>query len=112
MVTTDAGCSDSYSQKVTIIEQLIIPNVFTPDGDGVNDYFEIKRLGTFTKVNLKIYNRWGNLIWYTNNPDEHWDGKEIDNGKEAPSGTYFYVYSAVTATNADLKSSGSVTIYR
>lgn len=112
LVTTDAGCSDSYFQKVTIIEQLIIPNVFTPDGDGINDYFEIKRLGTFTKVNLKIYNRWGNLIWYTNNPDEHWDGKEIDNGKDAPSGTYFYVYTAVTATNADLKSSGSVTLFR
>lgn len=112
MVTTDAGCSDSYSQKVTIIEQLIIPNVFTPDGDGVNDCFEIKRLGTFTQVDLKIYNRWGNLIWYTNNPDEHWDGKNIDNGKDAPSGTYYYVYRAITATNSDLKSSGSVTIYR
>jgi gliding motility-associated-like protein len=111
-VVTDAGCTDSIRKKVTIMEGIIIPNVFTPNGDGTNDQFVIVTYGLFTVVDLKIYNRWGNLIWYTNNPDEHWDGKHIDSKEEVPDGTYFYVYIGKTVTEVEFKSSGSVTLLR
>lgn len=111
-VITEAGCTDSIHKEVTIMEGVIIPNVFTPNGDGTNDKFEIITYGLFTKVDLKIYNRWGNVIWYTNDPDEHWDGKNIENGEEVPSGTYFYVYTAKTVTDTDFISSGSVSLLR
>ncbi len=81
---------------------LDIPTLFTPDGDGINDVFEIPGLGNlFPNFGIKIYNRWGNIVFdYNNNgrsQPQWWDG--FSNGrmtinsskKMVPTGTYFYV---------------------
>jgi len=73
-----------------------IPEGYSPNGDGINDTFHISGLyNIFEKFDLKIYSRHGNLIYEGNNDIEEWDGtsnRGINNeGKNLPTGTYFYV---------------------
>ena len=66
-----------------------LPNIFTPNGDGKNDLFRPASYKFVDKVDMKIYNRWGNLIFQTDDPDILWDGTV--NGKNVPGGVYYYV---------------------
>lgn len=68
-----------------------LPNTFTPNGDGQNDLFTpILPYRSVEKIEMKIYNRWGNLVFETDNPDINWNGTDYKNGKELPSAVYFY----------------------
>ena len=67
-------------------------NLLSPNGDGKNDILEFDGLGKFTENTLRIYNRWGNLVYDKVNyqdDNERFDGTY--KGKELPAGTYFYV---------------------
>ena len=66
-----------------------IPNVFTPNGDNVNDLFTIKSTGV-KEIDLQIFNRWGQLLYSFNGVKASWDGINTNGGK-APDGTYFYL---------------------
>jgi gliding motility-associated-like protein len=70
----------------------ILPNVFTPNGDGKNDLYTPRLPYRFVdKVDMKIYNRWGNLVFETANPNINWNGTEQSTKKEVKEGVYFYV---------------------
>jgi gliding motility-associated-like protein len=64
---------------------LIIPNLFTPNGDGNNDTFEIRGLDFFDENDLVIVNRWGNEVYKSNNYQNEWTGEGLNEG------TYYYV---------------------
>ncbi len=88
------GCSSTK----TIDDPLVItemeidaPNVFTPDGDGINDEFVVV-YHSVKSFKMVIVNRWGRKVFTTNNPGEGWDGKI--NGKNASEGVYFYYIEA------------------
>ncbi len=66
-----------------------LPNVFTPNGDGANDLFLPFPYRFIDRIDIKIFNRWGQLIFETADPDINWDGKNL-NGKEVDEGVYFY----------------------
>ena len=66
-----------------------IPNAFTPNGDGINDVWDIPALTSYTKSTVKIYDRWGSLVFHSVGYAKPWDGTM--NGKELPTGTYYYV---------------------
>lgn len=68
-----------------------LPNVFTPNGDGVNDVFIPYPYKFVEKVDMKIYNRWGVLVYETTNPDINWDGKDKSSHQYCSDGVYFYV---------------------
>lgn len=69
-----------------------LPNVFTPNGDNKNDFFTPLPNWRFVKdVDIKIYDRWGLLMFETNDPYVLWDGKNKDTKVECTDGTYFYV---------------------
>jgi len=68
---------------------LVIPNTFTPNGDGSNDTWGVPALRFFEQVRIQIYDRGGLLVFATENPDVRWDGKQ--KGKELPIGTYYWV---------------------
>jgi gliding motility-associated-like protein len=78
-------------QKVCVdnCEYYRLPNIFTPNGDGKNDYFRPGPYKFVQKIDLKIFNRWGNVIFQTEDPDIMWDGKV--NRKPVPDGVYFYI---------------------
>jgi gliding motility-associated-like protein len=91
--TSKEGCKaiDSVTVKVT---NTIIPSVFSPNGDGRNDRFYIRPTHSGVNVmEISVYNRWGERVFYTNQTDEGWDGSY----KSVPAdmGTYFYqlIYS-------------------
>ncbi len=88
------GCTDTTSVIITVEGEsvLIIPNVFTPNGDGVNDVFTPS--GTnITDVTGAIYNRWGQLIYSWNGLLTGWDGRTVA-GSLASEGTYYYIIEA------------------
>jgi len=68
-----------------------IPNVITPNGDGVNDTWSIEHIEDFPNSLVVIYNRWGNIVWKASNNGLQWDGTNYRNGELLPDGTYFYV---------------------
>ena len=70
-----------------------MPNVITPNGDGFNDKFEPKVTGLslITGAKTVIFNRWGNILWDTDDPLIQWDGKSKQTKMDCPPGTYFYI---------------------
>ena len=66
-----------------------LPNTFTPNGDNQNDLFIPYPYRFVEKVDFQVYNRWGNLVWETTEPDLRWDGRTLD-GKELADGVYYY----------------------
>ena len=94
-----------------------LPNVFTPNGDGYNEVFEPIVTGINLIVSSKtvISNRWGNILWDTDDPLIQWDGKSKLTKMDCPSGTYFYVteitYKGETGEEK-LHLQGSITIVR
>ena len=69
-----------------------LPNVFTPNGDGTNDIFYAKNPNGFVKkVDMKIYNRWGQLIYHTTDPLINWDGRLLNTRTMVSAGVYYYI---------------------
>jgi gliding motility-associated-like protein len=83
---TADGCVDSLCQQIAFYPTITVPNFFTPNGDMINDALEIQSTNTERLVQ-RVYNRWGQLIFETAQPDLFWDGKV--NGKPAAAGVYF-----------------------
>ena len=73
----------------------VMPNAFTPNGDGHNDCFGIQRWGEVVVEQFAVYNRWGGCVFTTGNPSDCWDGSY--RGQPMPAGTYVYVIRARTA---------------
>ena len=71
------------------VDCLKIPNAFTPNGDGINDLWEIENIDLFPEAETWIYNRWGQVMYYDSPLNNPWDG--FYNGKAVPTGTYIYV---------------------
>src|ERR1043165_9715264 len=97
--------------KVDIPSKLEVPNVFTPNGDGVNDYF-ILHTANLTDITCSIYDRWGALMYEVESDKGNisWDGK-TGGGKEVPSGTYFWIVKAAGKDGATYEEKGNVTIF-
>ena len=68
-----------------------LPNVFTPNADGYNDFFTPFPYDFVEEVNMSIFNRWGGLVFTTTDPDIMWDGKDMTTQKDVTSGVYFFV---------------------
>ena len=94
-----------------------LPNVITPNGDGFNDVFEPKVTGLslITGAKTVIFNRWGNILWDTDDPLIQWDGKSKQTKMDCPQGTYFYITDITyvdTTGEEKLHLQGSITIVR
>jgi len=111
-VTNSNGCVDNSTFYGTTLNfddyfDIFIPNVFTPNGDGENDIFDLKVAGELNNCSdLKIYNRWGQIIFISTGGNTKWDGY-TNVGKAVPEGTYFFVVEI-----NGIKNSGSVALFR
>lgn len=114
IVIDSIGCTDTSSLNIKSIVKgsLYIPNVFTPNGDNVNDQFEVSYTQNyFSHLNMKIYNRWGQQIYETSTPTIiWWDGNYMSN--PCSSGVYFYILEATNIINEKNKYHGTVTLLR
>lgn len=114
LTATINGCTASDQVRVIAnCSEITVPNVFSPNGDGLNDTFEIASNGIATYA-IAIFNRWGKEVYHSTNPNLHWSGK-VD-GSEASDGTYYYIISALDANGKSLirlgESSGKLTLLR
>lgn len=96
-------------QNSTMNCDLNIPNVFTPNYDGVNDLFDFTKLSTCQNYKYEIYNRWGELIYKSSS--KLWDGKDL-NGEKVPDGTYYYLIECYCSKDQIIKNKGTVNIFR
>lgn len=91
--------TDSFEISVSVsASKLLVPNVFTPNGDGKNDEFRVS-YRSIVEFDCWVYNRWGKLIYHWNDPAKGWDGNI--HGRPAAEGAYFYV---IRAKGADAES--------
>lgn len=107
-VSNAAGCTDTDTLVVTAGEGMVIPNVFTPNGDGLNDNYIIQS-GGLTEYNLSIFNRWGQAVFESTEPNQNWDGNF--NGSPCTDGTYYFILKA-KSLNKDYSTTGNITLIR
>jgi gliding motility-associated-like protein len=88
-VITDQGCFETDDVFVKVLKAPIVPNAFSPNGDGIHDKWEISYIESYPGAVIDVYNRYGQLVYHTVNYLTPWDGKI--NGKDAPVGTYYYI---------------------
>jgi len=105
------GCSDSLIYEFVIVDsiQILLPNAFTPNGDGVNDVFK-GVLRNFATFEFLIYDRWGSLVFTANTETFGWDGTQ--NGEALPPGIYPYILKAQGKNGRPYNRSGQIVLIR
>jgi gliding motility-associated-like protein len=106
-VTSAGGCTGSASVTVNVLAQVTIPTAFTPNGDGINDYWNIAHLSEYPSCTVDVFNRGGQLIFHSMGYGKPWAG--IYNGASLPTGTYYYI---IDLKDGRQKLSGQVTIIK
>lgn len=110
-VFSPEGCAKSKTQEYTAIGELFIPNAFTPDNDGVNDFFFVKghdlRYFEFT-----IFNRYGDVVFKSYDMTEPWDGSHQRGGHYVPAGIYPYQIVAIGNRENMIEYKGAITVVR
>ena len=98
------------SPDIPIEESIVLPNIFTPNGDRVNDLFEIE-IGDKLEFQIVVLNRQNQLVFKSGDPHFQWDGTML-NGEPAPEGVYLYYFSAKDRFGNDITESSVLTIKR
>jgi gliding motility-associated-like protein len=106
-VTGRGGCASHDEVFVKVLKLPKPPNTFTPNGDGINDFWEIKYLNDYPNCVVEIYNTAGTLVYRSAGYSTPWDGKW--KGQQLPAGTYYYV---IDPKNGRARQAGYVTILR
>jgi gliding motility-associated-like protein len=88
-VTGIGGCILQKQVMVNVLKPIVIPNTFTPNGDGINDNWVIKELENYPRAQLSVFNRYGTILYQTKGNYVPWDGNY--NGQQVPFGTYYYL---------------------
>jgi gliding motility-associated-like protein len=109
--TNRTGCTDTVHKQVSaiVIPLFDIPSAFSPNRDGVNDVFLVKGFG-IAKFSMKVYNRWGSLMFETNDPSVGWNG--YFNGALQPMDAYAYLINLEFSDGTTATKNGSVTLLR
>lgn len=113
IATNSAGCKDTLKKEIVVLVAesfLEVPNVFTPNGDNLNDAFVVKHR-SIVEFSLMIYDRWGKLIAEIPTVTSSWDGT-LSSGKKASDGTYFYKLKAKGADDKVYDLTGFLTLLR
>lgn len=110
-VSDDYGCQDVISKTLTVErhQTLFFPSTFTPNGDGLNDYFEVEAQD-LEYIKLWVFDRWGDELFYGENDGARWDGKI--NGYNLPLGVYSFVVEYKQVNQIKQKKRGKITIAR
>jgi gliding motility-associated-like protein len=107
VVVDEINCIDTAYIVLTNPPALELPTVFTPNGDGQNDFFVIRGVEVYPGTEVAIYNRWGNVIYNNKDYKNEWDGAAKSSGK-VPDGTYFVVAIAKETDGTEIILKGYV----
>lgn len=113
IVSTALGCSDSLT-KPAIVElgyKLYVPSAFTPNDDGYNDLFKVYGEDV-AEFEIRIYNRWGEMLYTSYDMENGWDGRNKLNEKAAPGGVYVYKISTIHKNGLIGNYEGTVVLLR
>ena len=112
LVATNGLCYDTAFVTIEVIDKssLIVPNVFTPNGDGKNDVFNVIAVN-LKSIEVTIFDRWGLELYSWDTLDGSWSG-EASNGKKASDGTYYYVITAEGIDGELYSKKGSFSLIR
>jgi gliding motility-associated-like protein len=112
-VTSDIGCSDTDTINVNVYKidpGIYVPNAFTPNNDGLNDQFRAIAIGMKSIKYFRIFNRWGQLLFYTNQSKKGWDGTY--NGKPQDASVYVWVADGTDYLDQKITKKGTVVLIR
>ena len=109
--TNQYGCDSTVCAPISaiIVPLVDVPNAFTPNGDGTNDIVRVRGFG-IAKMDWRIYNRWGTMIFRGTTIKEAWDGKY--NGVLQPQEVYVYVLDVTFSDGTKYRKSGDITLLR
>jgi gliding motility-associated-like protein len=112
LIVSDGICSDTATIIIDAFGEsaILIPNIFSPNGDGSNDIFTVDGIN-LESVEGEIFNRWGQKMFSWSNVKGHWDGRTLS-GSEAPAGTYFYMIKAKGFNGTEYFKKGGVSLVR
>ena len=114
LIASNGLCSSVDSLEIIVLPfgdpEVIVPNVFSPNEDGVNDIFFLTHLYT-KEIYIVVLNRWGNVVFETTDADPKWDGT-TPNGNKVTDGVYFYKYVATGINGVEIKGHGDITVVR
>jgi gliding motility-associated-like protein len=102
-----SGCVGSGSIDVNVETKVLVPNAFSPNGDGIHDTWNITGLNGYPGATVDVFNRWGQLVFHSEGYSNPWDGRY--SGGLVPTGTYYYV---IDPKNNKSKMKGPLTIFR
>lgn len=112
LATDTNGCPVNDAIVVDAVDcPPVVPNVFSPNGDGANDVFALGAVGA-VGANVQIYNRWGNLVHSGNLLQQPWDGTNDRTNEPVPDGTYYYVLLLLDSSGKGKEVSGYFTVLR
>ncbi|HET8572352.1 MAG TPA: gliding motility-associated C-terminal domain-containing protein [Edaphocola sp.] len=94
----------------SVAHALLIPNAFTPNNDGKNDIFKIRNFSNQKLLEFKVFNRWGTILFHTQDPKDGWDGTFKNNPQ--PIGVYGYVIRIAYPDNIVETYKGTITLIR
>jgi len=115
IVTHAEGCKDSMIKYLDIRPIVLwhMPNAFTPNGDGLNDGFLGKGfMEGATNFRMTIWNRWGELVYETTNPNDEWNGRVQNTGGMSPAGVYVYLVTFIGPRGEPFEFRGFATLVR
>ena len=109
---TEEGCKGEGYVKIKVYKgpDIYMPNAFTPNNDGKNDWFLPSPVGIKSYNYFRVFNRWGQPIFSTNRLHHGWDGRL--QGKEQAGGVYVWVIEGITDDNKVISKKGTVTLIR
>ncbi len=107
LTSVNGACTSTAEVVIKVNEKIgTVPEVFTPNGDGHNDVFEIKGLDSYPNNSLQIFNRWGNPVYFAKPYKNDWDGSPNTAGKtgtsKLPTATYFYILDLGTGDKEEI----------
>lgn len=107
-----AGYSQGYPNDVVkpVTRKIMIPTAFTPNNDGHNDVFKMVNVTNETLLEMRVFNRWGTVVFATNDINKGWDGKY--KGQDQPMAVYGYAIKIRYSDGAEEVYKGTVTLIR
>ncbi|RZJ88671.1 MAG: gliding motility-associated C-terminal domain-containing protein [Chryseobacterium sp.] len=113
VIAAHVGYSQNHSSNDVIkpvARKIMIPTAFTPNNDGHNDVFKMVNITDETLLEMRVFNRWGTVVFATNNISSGWDGKY--KGQDQPMAVYGYAIKIRYSDGAEEVYKGTVTLIR